>query len=140
MIDKYVFSAEQNVGGGGAGTVISTNVADLGALTDDRGNALSEFGPESGKMWLVARVGATPFAGGTSVQTKLQHADTEGGTYSDVILGPTVALANLGAGAQMLKIPLPPTLKRYIRLAYVVAGSMTAGTVNAHLSWGAQSE
>lgn len=139
MVDKYIFSAEQDVGSGGAATVISTNVADLGALTDDRGIALTEFGPEGNKIMLEVRVGATAFAGGTSVQVKLQDS-ADNSTFADLTLSAAILTASLVAGALMMKIALPSTLRRYIRLAYVVAGTMSAGTVNAHLRYGAQSQ
>ena len=72
-------------------------------------------------------------AGGTSVAFKLQQADTQGGTYSDVPGASwTVLLAALTKGARLGPRFLPEGVtKPWIKLVSTNTGTFTAGKVFA---------
>lgn len=76
------------------------------------------------------------FAGGTSVAFKLQQSATRDGGYVDVdgsgFSMPTAALT-VGARAPVKYLPRGVT-KQWIRLAWTVAGSFTAGKIFAALA------
>lgn len=76
------------------------------------------------------------FAGGTSVAFKLQQSDAKDGTYADVEgSGFTMTQAALvvGARAPIKYLPRGVT-KQWIKLAYTVTGSFTAGKIFAALT------
>jgi len=130
---KLMFSEGQSVTADAA----STNAIDLGALVDDRGVALSEFGPENGKLRLVVTLPTVTTKTGTSIKFSLQDS-ADDSAYADTEIARTVLPAAMVAGAEMLNIALPPGLKRYIRMYYDVtdgAGAFSV-TVDARLRWG----
>jgi len=60
--------------------------------------------------------------------------DTEGGTYVMKQAGPVIALASLKkAEKPLVKMAIPNGLQRYLKLNYVIVGTMTAGAVTAQL-------
>lgn len=63
-----------------------------------------------------------------TVAVKLQHSDTEGGTYTDVSTSKAFSVAELAKGAYF---PVTTNTKRFIRLAYTVTGTVTAGSISA---------
>ena len=129
--EKLVFSDSQEV----LTSADSTNTLDQGALTDDRGVALSEFGPEGGQVRLVVTI-PLAYAGGTSVAFKLQHSANDS-TYVDTYLvQAAVAVATLVLGYEVMNIPIPPGLRRYLKMVYTVAGTPTAGKIDARLRCG----
>lgn len=143
MIDKNtIFSNGQSIVAN-ATTVTSTNLIDLGAQTDDRGVALNSFGVVNGKIWLNVSVGVQPTQG-TGIQVELTDCDTEGGTYKATGIGVNAAIPNatLTDGYTILSVPLPQNVRRYLKMLYTTTGNHTgsAGTINANLSYGTQSE
>lgn len=143
MLDnKLIFSDAQSITAN-ATTADSTNVIDLGALTDDRGTALNEYGPENGRMHLNITVNTAPDAG-TGIKAELYDCDTEGGTYKATGIGLNDAIPNatLVAGYRMLSVALPPGLQRFLKVVYTTTGNHTgsAGKLNAFLSYGSMSE
>lgn len=139
---KGVFSEGQSIVAN-ATTVDSTNVVDLGALVDDRGTALVQFGPHSGRISLVVSVAVAPSIG-TGIQCELHDCATEGGTYKATGIGVNAAIPNatLVAGYTMLAAPLMPGLMRYLKVVYTTTGNHTGstGAVNARLEFGTMSE
>lgn len=118
-------------------TADSTNTLDLGALVDDRGTALTNFGSKDGKISLQVGIGTT-FAGGTSIAFKLQDS-ADDSTFADTELETdAIVTATLVAGYEAINVPLPQNLRRYIKMVYTVVGTMTAGKINAHLVMGVQ--
>lgn len=105
-------------------TAVSTDVIDL---TQSRDIGIGT------ELDIWAQV-VTPFTGGTSLQVEVQTA-TDVAFTTPVVLasGPTVALANLVAGADIARMALPTGVLRALRLRFVVVGTMTAGTVVAGL-------
>ncbi len=118
------FSSNQSVSGTGA-TVASTNYYDTGAAASDVG--VGE------PLSLQVDVGSTAFAGGTSVQVAIQtDSDPAFATALVTIpLTPAVAVASATARANLFKGRLPYGLKRYIRVAYITVGAVSAGSANA---------
>ena len=142
MIDRLgVFSDAQAITAN-ATTANSTNIVDLGALVDDRGTALLQFGPEAGRVNLVVSIGTAPSAG-TGIQCELHDCATEGGTYKATGIGVNDAIPNatLVAGYIMLKVPLMAGLRRFLKVVFTTTGNHTgsAGTVNARLEFGSMS-
>ncbi|WBK39933.1 capsid protein [Rhodobacteraceae phage LS06-2018-MD07] len=123
MIFGDAFSRNQNVGTGGAGTVVSTNVVDLGS-------ELSDYGTGS-PVIAEAHVG-TAFAGGTSVQFKLRDS-ADNSTFADLVTSEAFPIADLPAGA-VVQLTLPKGHRRYLRMEYVKVGTTTAGSVSAGLT------
>ena len=106
------------------GSVASTNIIDLGANR--------EFVGHGGD--LVAHVSVTEtFQGGTSISAKLEHADAEGGPYSDIGEGQTFLVADAVAGTPLLSTRLPISTKRFLRLQFDVVGTMTGGRVSGNI-------
>ncbi len=142
MIDDQVFSDAQPITAN-ATTVASTNVVDLGALVDDRSTAKNAFGPENGKSRLVISIGVKPDAG-AGIQAELQDCATADGTFkaTGIGLNDAIPIATLVAGYTMLNIPLPASLRRFLRVLYTTTGdhSASVGTVNARLEMGSMSE
>jgi len=136
---QLIFSDEQAITAN-ATTVASTNVIDLGSLLDHKGTALLSDGPENADMRLVISVAVAPTAG-TGIQAELQDCDTEGGTYkaTGIGLNDAIPIATLVLGYEMLNVPLPRGLQRYLRTLYTTTGNhgASAGKVNAALVNGA---
>lgn len=139
MLDnKLVFSAVQAVTANG--NTNSTNDIDLGALVDDRGSALGKMGPEAGDLFLLVTVG-TAFAGGTDLIVTLTDSSDDSTYVNTEIVSQNNIAANLTANAIILNVPLPKQLSRYLRLLYTITtGTMTAGTINAQITMGHQSD
>lgn len=143
MLDKNnVFSDAQAITAN-ATTVASTDLIDLGALLGDRGAALNQYGPENGKLCLHVSVSVAPTAG-TGIQCELQDCATADGTYKNTGIGVDAAIPNatLVAGYSILKVPLMPALRRFIRILYTTTGDHTtsAGKVNSRLEYGSNSD
>lgn len=112
------------------------------AISDviDRGaNApvLANFSPGfAGDMFLVIQTG-TAFAGATSLEVRLVSDST-----ADLATSPTVHVstgaipgAQLTANKVLAVLPVPPgDYERYVGLQYDGTGTITAGTIKAHLT------
>jgi hypothetical protein len=145
MLDKQLIFSDAQIIVANATTVVSENVVDLGPLTDDRGTTKNQFGPVNADLWLVVTCGITPTAG-TALYLELTDCATEGGTYKPVGIGVDAAnaipIATLVPGYPILKVPLPPSLRRYLQILYTTTGNWTGsvGTINARLEYGTQSD
>lgn len=131
---------------GAAATTASTNVIDFGINSGipsfANGGGARDMGiGDDPALKLCVQVGTT-FTGGTSLQIALQGAidDTTGApsTFNTWYTSPAIALAALNAGSRLfdMDLPRPPdgiAIPRFIRLAYITLGTMTAGTINAYL-------
>lgn len=114
------------------GDTASTNIYDTQSSGPDEG--IGE------PLWLVAQTNtAATSAGAATVSVVLQHSD-DASAWSDVLVGPAVALAGLTANTPILRTRLPIGLsKRYFRVAYRVGVAvLTAGTFSAFLTTGVQ--
>lgn len=83
---------------------------------------------------LVLQVNTT-FTGLTSLAANIQVCDTESGTYKTVATLPAIAAANLTAGARPWGIvKLPYEAEGFLKVAYTVVGTGTAGKIDAFLT------
>lgn len=76
---------------------------------------------------------AVAFAGGTSLQVQLQTSP-DNLTWTTEVETPAIPLAQLTLGARLAKFQLPDysVKQRYLRLNYVIVGTMSGGSaVNA---------
>jgi len=123
LLDKNaMFSDEQAV----TSTAASTNVVDLTAA----GNAVP------GALFAVLRT-EEAFAGATSIVFALQTADASNFSSPVTLLTATFNATQLGAAnAQLLALPVPAGLKRYVRAYYTVTGTVTAGSFTCFLTDG----
>ena len=82
---------------------------------------------------VTAHVMDADFAGGTSIEFKLQQSDTEDGSYADVPGSSiTVVLADLTAGKNIGWRILPPGVsKPWIKMVATPTGTFTAGKIFA---------
>ena len=106
-------------------TAVSTNVVDLGV---DRDIGIGE------PVYLAVQVG-TAFAGLTSLTVTLQTS-ADNSTWTDLYSSGAIALTELTAGAQPVRVVVPSRTDRYLRVNYTVAGTGTAGSVTASLLLG----
>ena len=128
-----------------AGTYASTNVLDYGITSgipsSANGGGARDMGiGDNPALKLFVQI-STAFAGGTSLQVALQGAIDDGAgapsTFTTWYSSPVYALAGLTpAGLRLLNIdfPRPPAgvaVPRFMRLAYIILGTMTAGQVVA---------
>jgi hypothetical protein len=106
----------------------STNVIDLSAQRD-----LGTTEPLT-----ISSIVGTTFLGGTSLQVALDGS-VDNVTWTTLVTGGVVPVAALVEGTQIANFDLanvdpvggvPP---RYLRLNYVVVGTMTAGTVTSDI-------
>jgi hypothetical protein len=140
--DKYVFSALQVITAN-ATTVNSTSTVDLGALIEEfslgAGTpvARTKMGPKSGRINLVIRMAVLPTAG-TSIAFVLQDS-ADDSTFADTEISvATIAIADLVPGYEVLNIPLPFGINRYLLIEYETTGDHTGsvGSINAQLEFG----
>lgn len=118
--DKLIFSEKQAVTGTSAN---STNTLDFGLEE----NKVS--GNVHGAGYLNVQCCENIAPGSNTVTIKLQDS-ANGSSFSDVA-GGSVTLANPVKGTQAcLRLP---TLKRYVRLVYGAASSLTAGKWDAYI-------
>lgn len=119
--ERLIFSKDQAV----TDTAASTDVLDM----ENRVNI------GAGKpIAVVARL-TESFATLTSLDIQLQDS-ADDSSFATVASTGAVAVASLTAGAEF-RIPLPATVRRYVRLNYVKAGTnATAGKVYAGLVQG----
>jgi hypothetical protein len=130
ILDKQLmFSLAQDLGAASDETVVSTNVIDLGAK---HAKVPSHY--EDGDLEIAVGI-PEDFAGGTSVQFILYtDADVAFGSPLVVFESKVFPIAQLKGDQLPLRIPsIPAGLERYLRMSYVVVGTMTAGMVDCGL-------
>lgn len=119
-------------------TAVSTNIIDLGA-TGTRANNTSPLTRDIGGWVEDLLIQVTQdFAGGTSVQVQMQTDDNVA-FASPTVVAQTAAIpvASLKAGYRFPLSGFPVgTSERFVRLNYVVAGTMTAGSITAAVTAG----
>lgn len=141
MRDSQLLYSDAQVIVANATTVDSTNVIDLGAVTDHVGTAPLSFGPENGNSRLVVCCEVTPTAG-TALYLELQDCATEGGTYKPTGTGidsaNAIPVATLVPGYELLNVPLPRGFRRFSKIVYTTTGNHTGsvGAFSAHIVTG----
>lgn len=121
LLDKnLVFSDKQEI----KATAVSTNVIDQTAA----GDALHG-------VWLHLLVDEA-FTGGTAYEAALETSDDENFTAKKTLVKFSFAPTDMTAGACLAKVLLPVGALRYLRLAYTVTGTGTAGKLSAFIADG----
>lgn len=110
-------------------TAGSTNTVDFKQKTPNLGGAPT-------RLYAVMTVQET-FVGLTSLTLELQDSDQETSGFVAAVAGHAVPLADLKVGFQYV-LPLPLKHKRFVRGAYRIAGTATAGKVSLHIVNGLQ--
>ncbi len=111
------FSVGQSIAAA-VGDVVSTNVLDTGPASSGEGEP----------MWLVVQLGNAVTSGGAATVTPVLQDSADNATFADVQTYPNgLALAALTANRTLVKARLPAPLRRYIRVAYRIAGATTTG-------------
>lgn len=138
MRDKELIFSDGQVITANATSVDSTDLVDTGVLYDHKNVALLSNGPENGDVRLVVSCEVTPTAG-TGLYLELQDCATEGGAYKPTGIGIDAANAIPNAtmvpGYELLNVPLPRGLMRYLKVVYTTTGNHTGslGAFNAQL-------
>ncbi len=109
------------------GTTASTNVIDTGVA----GRSIGSGEP----VELVVQVATTCTSGGANTTQFVLQDSADNSSFANVVLSDPIAVATLVAGYEPLRIKLPAGLRRYVRVAYVIAtANLTAGAFNAFLT------
>jgi len=109
------------------GTTASTNVVDTGVA----GRGIGSGEP----VWLVVQVVTTCTSGGSNTTQAVLQDSADNSSFSTVLSGVATAVASLVAGYNLLRVALPLGLRRYLRVAYVIAtADLTAGAFDAYLT------
>ncbi|MTH65071.1 Bbp16 family capsid cement protein [Paracoccus shanxieyensis] len=119
-------------------TAVSTNFIDLQEVgTRPFGNGPLRRDIGGWGIDLLVQV-TQNFAGGTSIAVQMQTDDNPGFTSATTVAAtPAVPVAQLVAGYRFPMSDFPVgTVERYVRLNYVVVGTMTAGTITAAVAAG----
>jgi hypothetical protein len=108
-------------------SVIDQNVSGS-AFTDGGGAYVAPF--------VIVRVNTAVTSGGSTSVLAVVQDSPDNVTFTDRIVGATIAKASLTAGAVMLAQRLLPNMARYIRVIYRMTGSndLTAGTFMSFLT------
>jgi hypothetical protein len=127
------------------GTQVSTNVLDLGIVglpLSASGGGARDIGIGDDPAMKILVVVTVTFGAGTTLLVNLQGAPDNGsgapGAFVVMTQSPTIAVANLIAGARLLDQDMPrpvPTqpLPRYLQLGYVSGGTFTSGELQGTL-------
>jgi hypothetical protein len=139
MLDnEAIFSDGQTVTA--TGDTPSTNVYDNAAGTNAiANNGQGDHGLTGEMLWINVRVKTSATSGGAATMQAVLQNSSDNATWVDVNSGPVVAVANLTAGADLLRVQPPllglPGMLRYWRIAYRVGtAALTAGTFDAYVS------
>lgn len=120
---QEVFSDAQAVTS--TGETASTNVLDTLSAYDD---GIGEH------AYVVAQVDTTATSGGAATLTPVLQDSADNSSFSDVLVGQSVAVASLTAGRQLMRTRLPLGLRRYVRVAWRVGtAALTAGKFDAFI-------
>ncbi len=107
---------------------VSTDLIDLRTADPDIGEGT--YVPYLNVDVIVA------FAGTGTIVFKLQDCDTEGGTYVDVNASKSYdADVELTRGANV-RVPLPEKIRRFVKVAWTVTGTLSAGSISSNLAIG----
>lgn len=123
IIDRQLeFSSNQSIVG--SGTIISTDVVDTGSVGDvGVGETLR----------LYIQIDQS-LAGATALQFVLQTSATENFAAPVALFtSPSFPTAQVLAGRELVDVEIPRGALRYLRVAYVLTGTSTAGQVTSQL-------
>ncbi len=118
-----MFSEKQAV----TATAASTSVIDCGQTL------LTTGLNRKGELFAVA-VAVGDYTGTGTITVQLQDCDTKTGTYRTVATSTPVT----GADFSSIVVPMPLSHKRYLKLNYVVSGTVSGGSITAGISKSAE--
>lgn len=135
--NKLVLSQDQAVT---TATTASTNVIDTGVGSNWFGSAVPADYGEGGDLWLNILCTTTTASAGASTVTFALQDSADNASFADTAVKTgAIGKATLVAGYTVLRVPLPPDLRRYIRVAYTVAtADLTAGKFSAFITKGSE--
>ena len=114
------------------GDTASTNVYDAGDANS------ADIGIADG-LYLNVNCDTKATSGGAATLTPVLQHSSDNTTFTDALVGPTIALAGLAEGASLWKAKFPLGLKRYTRVVFRVGtAALTAGKFTAFYSMGVQ--
>lgn len=119
-----------------AGTTI-----DFGSLVDAWGDALTPDYSLTDDLWMniVVQTAATA-TGAPAMTPSISSCSSATGTLTKHQTGPAWAKAALTAGAEIMRVPLPKGMNRYVNVQIVVATSpFTTFAVDAYITKGVDS-
>lgn len=116
--NDLIFSEAQAVTATAASTVI------------DCGQAILTTGLNGGMNLFAVALATTDFTGSGTIDVQLQHSDASGGTFTTVASSGPIVATDIAA----VKIPMPLAHKRYLRLNYVVSGTVATGKITAGIT------
>ncbi len=113
----------------------STDVLDIGENLEDL-----NFG--QAELWLNIKIGTAFLAGTSIVFTLYSHTAATSIQSGTALWTKTVTTGSLTAGAWITRqrLPLNADENRYLGVYYDVTGTMTAGTIDAWLDGGSQTD
>lgn len=108
-------------------TDASTNVIDTEVAASNLGGGTP--------VWLVTRVN-TAFSGSSGTFWAVLQDGASSGSFTTLIIGPTVTTVILAKGFDLLTIPLPVEHRRYLRMLYQQASGSgyTGGKIDSFLT------
>jgi len=116
------------------GATDSANVIDVSQLAGSSSGYGRDIGIGDG-LQLVCMVGTAFTSGGlatmaVSISTAPDSGSGTAGTWVVLETGPAVAVASLTAGTELLRVPIPLGVQKFLKLTYTVAvANMTAGAI-----------
>ena len=139
---KLVFCTDLAFSDGSAGDIDSTNIIDLGLPNAKKGVATAVDIGAGTPIYVNGFITTAVTSGGTSIQAKLVHCATVGGTYVDLVAGEVILTGSASAvnavGVDMMGgVALPPNHMQFLMVRFTAVGSVTsAGKASAFLSLG----
>lgn len=125
---QLVFAEAQAVTA--TGDDASSNVYDTGGA-----NGQGDQGLTGENLWVVAKVDTTATSGGSATVQAVLQDSADNASFADVVAGPAVAVANLVAGASLLRVQPPVGMRRYWRVVWRVGtAALTAGKFTAYIA------
>lgn len=121
--DTLVFSDAQAI------TSTGTSTKSIDTMTATRNIGSGE------EIDLVIQVATAASSASASTVTFSLQDSADNSSFTDVLVSPAVAMATMSAGAEVLRVTLPRTLRRYMQVNYTVAtGPLTGGAFTAFLT------
>lgn len=121
--DTLVFSDAQAI------TSTGTSTKSIDTMTATRNIGAGE------EIDLVIQVATAASSASASTVTFSLQDSSDNSSFTDVVVSPAVAMATMSGGAEVLRVTLPRTLRRYLQVNYTVAtGPLTGGAFTAFLT------
>jgi hypothetical protein len=121
----------------------STNSIDLdGGLAKDAWGTEKRGDPGASELWLNVVVTTTVESSGAATVTfALQHSTDDSSWSNTIIVTAAIGKATLVAGYNVIRVPLPRGLNRYVQMNYAVAtAALTAGAFSAWIGMSSASD